>query len=359
MKTWFGSYYDSRGAEPVEASVLAAEEFISFAWRTPGVETRKLKWDMKDVEAVADNSVQGTVITYNRDNSMRLVIPGKDAADFIGQIKAEKAKPWHKKGRTKEWLRNLSIFFGFAGVLVIAYLLLVPWLSEQLASTVSVKTEQQFGEAVYTGMQLSAQEDTQASALVNEFFQQMHVRTSYDVRISVVRGDVVNAFALPGGRIVVYSALLDQLNSYPELAALLSHEFTHVNNRHSTKSIFRRLGSKVFLGLLFGNTGSVTGVLVSQADDFKSLTYSRKLEKEADLEGLDILKERQIDPAGFKDLFRQLKASSPASALPEMLESHPDIAKRIAYIREASQNIPVKEDTALRTIFEKIKTTTK
>ncbi|MBL7741525.1 MAG: M48 family metallopeptidase [Chitinophagaceae bacterium] len=356
MKTWFGFYYDSRGAEPVDASILAAEEFISFAWRTPEGEAQKLKWDMKDVEAVADNSVQGTVITYNRDNSRRLVIPGKEAADFIRQIKAEKAKPWHKKGRTKDGLRNLSIFLGFAGILVIAYLLLVPWLSEKLASTVSVQTEQQFGDAVYTSMQRAMPENPHATILVNDFFRQMQVPTEYDVRIAVVEGDVVNAFALPGGRIVVYSALLGQLTDYTELAALLSHEFTHVNNRHSTKSIFRRLGSKVFLGLLLGNTGSVMAVLVDQADSFKSLTYSRSLEKEADLEGLEILNERQIDPAGFIGLFRHLKASAPASALPEMLESHPDIDNRIAYIREASAKSAVKDNPELKAIFEKIKT---
>ncbi len=113
------------------------------------------------------------------------------------------------------------------------------------------------------------------------------------IRITVVNDNTVNAFALPGGRIVVYSALLKEIGSYPELAALLSHEFTHVNNRHSTKSIFRNLGSKVFLGLLFGKFGSVTAVLVDHADNLKSLKYSRKLEKEADIEGLAIIgKER-------------------------------------------------------------------
>ena len=102
----------------------------------------------------------------------------------------------------------------------------------------------------------------------------MDVPTAYRIRITVVNDNVVNAFALPGGRIVVYTALLKQIKSYPELAALLSHEFTHINNKHSTKSIFRRLGSKVFIGLLFGRFGTVTSVLVNHADNLKSLTYS-------------------------------------------------------------------------------------
>ena len=183
----------------------------------------------------------------------------------------------------------------------------------------------------------------------------MDISTPYQIRITVVKDEVVNAFALPGGRIVVYDALLKQLNTYPELAALLSHEFIHVNNKHATRSIFRRLGSKVFLGLLFGRFGSVTAVLVDHADNIKSLSYSRKLEKEADMEGLDILVQRKIDPAGFVDLFNRLEKAVPSGKQPEILASHPNISRRIEYIRETSTQAVIEEDQRLKAIFEKIK----
>lgn len=247
MKTWFASYYDGPGEDPVEASVLASEQFISFAWRTAEGETRRHQWNINNISATMHLSEGGTVITCTSEPRSRLVIKGKDAAEFIEQVKAEKAKPWYKKARTKGWVRSLSIFLGFVAILVTAYILLVPWLSEKLASGVSVNTEQQFGDVVYDAMQLSALEDQQASAKVNAFFEEMQVATPYAVRIAVIKGDVVNAFALPGGRIVVYSALLDKLKSYPELAALLSHEFTHVSNRHSTKSISVSWDQKYFL----------------------------------------------------------------------------------------------------------------
>jgi predicted Zn-dependent protease len=191
--------------------------------------------------------------------------------------------------------------------------------------------------------------------VLNEFFREMDVPTAYDIKITVVNDNVVNAFALPGGRIVVYKALLQQIGSYPELAALLSHEFTHINNKHSTKSIFRRLGSKVFLGLLFGRFGTVTSVLVDHADNLKNLKYSRKLEKEADTEGLQILTQRKIDPRGFVDLFTHLGQSAPGSVIPEFLASHPDIEKRIEYIKEASKDAPVEENAELKAIFDKLK----
>jgi predicted Zn-dependent protease len=204
-------------------------------------------------------------------------------------------------------------------------------------------------------MGLEAQEDKTASIELNAFFAEMDVPTAYPIKISVVRDNTVNAFALPGGRIVVFSALLDRVGSYPELAALLSHEFTHINNKHTTRSIFRKLGSKVFLALLFGRVGSVTAILVDHADNLKSQKYSRKLEKEADLEGMAILMQRKIDPKGFADLFSHLKESSPVGNLPEFLASHPDIDKRIAYSEEAGKNATVIENPRLQSIFDKIK----
>ena len=354
MKTWFGSYYTSFHAEPVEATVLAVENSITIGFRLEDGITNRVRWEAKDLVAVFDNSLQSTRISYSREPGSRLVVNGKQALDFIREMQAEQNKPWYKKSRTREWGRNLLIFSGIVTILITTYFLIVPWLSEKLASTISVNTEQQLGNAVYDALDLSAQEDKQATMVLNEFFGEMKVPTAYTIHITVVKSDIVNAFALPGGNIVVYSALLKELKTYPELAALLGHEFTHVNNKHSTKSIFRQLGSRVFLSLLFGKFGSVTSVMVDQAEKFKSLKYSRGLEKEADLDGLSLLKQRKIDPGGFIGLFNHLKDAAPASAVPEFLASHPDIDKRIAYIQEASQNWEVKENSTLKTIFEKL-----
>ncbi|RYY61563.1 MAG: hypothetical protein EOO05_05990, partial [Chitinophagaceae bacterium] len=82
---------------------------------------------------------------------------------------------------------------------------------------------------------------------------------------------------------------------------------------------------------------------------------SRSLEKEADLSGLSILRERQIDPAGFSGLFARLKTASPTGEMPEMLASHPDINERIRYVREAAGSYTVKQDSILQSIFVLLK----
>ncbi len=355
MKTWFATYISHHGAEPVEATVLTMKDHISIGYREQDGTTITFRWNIKEIFAVFDRSLQATKVINGAMKDKSLLINGKDACDFILHMQAEERKPWYKKQTTKTWLRSLSVFLVVAGILVATYFLFVPWLAEKLVSNVSIKTEVGFGDAVFNALNLSQQEDKEATVLLNDFFKEMKVPTHYNVRITVVEGDIVNAFALPGGHIVVYSALIKELKTYPELAALISHEFTHINNRHTTQSVFRQLGSGVFLSLLFGRFGNVTTVLAEHADKFKSLTYSRSLEKEADIGGLSLMKERKIDAEGFVRLFLRLKASATDSVMPEFFESHPDIDKRIAYVREASKNSQSEDNFNLKTIFEELK----
>lgn len=356
MKSYLATYY-LHASDPSEATVLIFEKEVHIGYHDSAGRQQTLKWKMADVDASFDLSQQSTRLRHKQTPGLEFYIRSNEALQYIQSMQQEQQKPWHQKDKAREWGRNAFIFLGVVSALVILYFLLVPWFSEKLAGGISVHREEQFGEAVYHAMDLGGTENTEATLAINSFFDEMKVQTDYNIQIVVIKGSTVNAFALPGGRIVVYTALLEKIESYPELAALLSHEFTHVNNKHSTKSIFRRLGSKVFLGLLFGKFGSVTSVLIDQADNLKSLTYSRKLEKEADTNGLALLKERKIDSKGFENLFRHLKEEPGGNSVPEFLGSHPDIDKRIGYIKEEAGNYTPVENTALKTIFEKLKQT--
>lgn len=354
MRNFFGDYAASRLSEPVTASVLIFDRHISIGYRDENDVNHTGRWEMNLLAAIYETNT-GESLIRNSSTGEELRIKGNEAAMLVKEMQAERAKPWYKK-KSAGYRGRIALFFaGLIGIILLLYFLFVPMLSEKIADTVEPETERQLGDAVWEAMSNGMNEDTTASRLLNEFFSTLDVTSEYRIRISVVKDNVMNAFALPGGRIVVYSALLDRITSYPELAALLSHEFTHVNNRHATKSIFRRMGSKVFISLLFGRMGSVTSVMVNHADDLKSLTYSRSLEKEADLNGLELLTNRKIDARGFTDLFRHLKAASPASSLPEFLESHPDIDNRLAYIQEKSKGAIAEPNTDLAIIFGQLK----
>src|SRR5690606_36345304 len=113
-----------------------------------------------------------------------------------------------------------------------------------------------------------------------------------------VDSEEVNAFALPGGKIFVYSGILEKMGSYKELTALLGHEISHVTNRHSLKSMSRNVASSLVLSSVFGDAGGLSVNLISKVNEFKSLDYSRDLETEADNEGLQVMLDNKVDPQG-------------------------------------------------------------
>ena len=257
-------------------------------------------------------------------------------------------------GRMAPLLKVLLFFFVF---LLIAWLFLVPWIASALAGRFPLSYEKTIGDQTFNAMKNDFDVDIKKTTYINEFFTQMNVPSKYNVQIVVVKGDVVNAFALPGGRIVVYEKLINKLNSYPELAALLAHEFTHVENRHTIKTLFRQLGAKIFLSLVLGDATAVGGVIINNADDLQSLSYSRALEKEADENGARLLADRKINCDGFIRLFEVLKKEVKGTEPSEWVSSHPNLNKRIEKIKENPfcKNSTSQADSVLNQLFVNLK----
>jgi Zn-dependent protease with chaperone function len=265
----------------------------------------------------------------------------------------------NKKVNVGKMAPLLKVILFFLVFLVIAYFLLVPWIASVLAGRFPVTYEKSIGEQTFNAMKADFVIDEKRTAYINQFFDEMNIASKYDVQIVVVKGDVVNAFALPGGRIVVYDQLINKLSSYPELAAMLAHEFTHVENRHTIKTLFRQLGSKVFLSLIVGDATAVGGVIINNADDLKSLSYGRSLEKEADENGARLLSDRKIDCNGFVRLFNILKTETPGvNKTAEWISSHPNLDKRIKSIQANPfcKGLIPNNDSTLQQLFLKLKT---
>lgn len=150
----------------------------------------------------------------------------------------------------------------------------------------------------------------------------------YTVSVSVRDSKMVNAFAFPGGRIVLLDGLLQQAQSPDEVAGVLAHEFTHALKRHSMRALIANAG----LSLLFELTaGGGTGV--SLAFMLTTLSYSRDMEAEAD-DGAVALSERaHIDSGGFAAFFERLDDKR-GTRLPPYLSSHPAPQRRAESVRE-------------------------
>lgn len=137
----------------------------------------------------------------------------------------------------------------------------------------------------------------------------------FEYRIHIVRSETVNAYALPGGHILVNTALIEKTETPEELLGVLAHEIGHVNGRHSMKQIVHNLSTWAFLLFLGTDPNHVVAMLGDQAQTLAARGYTRAHEREADALSYAYMKQAGLDPAGITGFFLRLKEEEDKSAL--------------------------------------------
>ena len=359
MDAYAGKYY-IQGGEEQEATILFLRDRLSIGLRDEHGSPRIVYWPYDQI--IRDNFWKRgqSLVRCGTYPVQTIEVNEKEFADKLELTIKERERSWLGRFMNRNQWRMIRILSIFILIVVSAYIWLIPILAERLAKRVPVSYEERLGDAIYTAIQPTFTIDAGKTAYINDFFRELNIDSKYNIRITVVKENIANAFAMPGGNIIVYDKIIAGMNGYEELAALLSHEFTHVNEKHTTRSLFRQQASSLFISILFGDVGTIGNVIVGSADDLKGLSYSRKLEKEADMNGLKILSERKIDCNGFVHLFQLLEKEigQTGGASTEWISSHPDTEKRISYIKAGASfnKNGVEVDETLKTLFLKIKT---
>lgn len=172
----------------------------------------------------------------------------------------------------------------------------------------------------------------------------------FDIRKSGKK-KLVNAFALPGGRMVFSAGLIESAGSADEVAGVLAHELGHVAHHHPEAAIVRVYGLQMILSLFTAGQGADT--ISNIAGVLAVLKYSRAAEAEADTYAVEVLDNAKVDPKGLQTFFTQLrkkksaagtgKQSKESSALQKRIEpfadlfsTHPGTDDRIAGIKPRS-----------------------
>jgi Zn-dependent protease with chaperone function len=350
MQTYTGKYYNSQTDTTVDAEIILTAKQITINIQDAQGTARQVHWFWEQVRQGKGGA--GTVLEYPGYPLQRITVHALTFADAAAFYLERKKHPGFFAHRGR--LIVGTVFLIIVTLLALVYFWFIPFLAVRIANNVPISYEEKLGQSSYDALIQQYKVKPGATRLVNEFFQQMKVRTEYPVEITVVEDKQSNAFALPGGHIIVHDQLLRDMKHYEELAALLSHEYAHVEKKHTTKTIFRSMGTYMFISLLFGDLGGAGAVVVENANSLKSLQYSRRLEKEADLYGLDLLQERHIDPRGFEWLFNTLKQQNSLQPS-EWLSSHPDLDNRIRYIHREMRPGPATTDSTLLRIFMSLK----
>lgn len=155
------------------------------------------------------------------------------------------------------------------------------------------------------------------------------------VTVHAVRDGEVNAYALPGGHIVVNSAMLRDSKNEAEFCGVLAHELAHVQKGHVMKKTISELGISVLFSLLSGNVA--VDVVREVADYLSSTAYSRQLEQEADDTAVDYLHQARISPLPMAGFFERMARKNEIPELMEWVNTHPHLEKRAARIRRQTR----------------------
>ena len=185
-------------------------------------------------------------------------------------------------------------------------------------------------------------------------------RKSLEFEFHIAQDPSVNAFALPGGIVVVNSGLILESETPEEAAGVIAHEIAHVTRRHAIKQIINSAGLYLIIQSLLGDARGLLERLSGYSSVLMRLKYSRKHELEADRTGWEYMVRADIDPRGMVRFFRKLEKKASGSSLglgryTEFLSTHPRLQNRIRILDKKSKKLDVNNFTDFKLDFKALK----
>lgn len=266
-------------------------------------------------------------------------------------------------------LPGFSVAGFFALMIFLAGLFLwkgLPFCADFAAQQVPVEWEKKLGAEIKNQTLASLETDQPKTMLVKQLMKHINFADAQEngfgsPEIVVVKKDEFNAFALPGGTIVLYTGALEKVPDLPALLALIGHENGHVQGRHSLRTIARSMGLYAVASIFLGDFTGLAAVLVDNASSLQTLSYSRDFEREADEAAFYFLCRNGVPVNGLVRLMETMESEQKKSAVsvPGFLSSHPLTEERLATakrLRQEASTCPVFESGALaNSIFRQIK----
>lgn len=261
------------------------------------------------------------------DRLVRPAVPGW-RLDFPGGVPALLAQHMPAPANYGGWIDRIGVWrasVGFAALsaaLVAAVLAAPEWVAPLIPHSV----ERRMGTAMVGDFAEATCHTPAGDAALAHLVQQLDLPGQPPVQPQVVRFGIVNAFALPGDRIVLFSGLFDDVKDPDAIAGVVAHELGHVRKRHVLHAVLRQLGISVIMA-------GTSGALPQQLAQISGLRYSRSAEAEADAFARDRLAWARISPLPTAQFFTRLATQEPDARWAAMLNSHPPSQDRAAAFR--------------------------
>lgn len=346
-------YFDGQSSASQQTTVVFNDTMNEFRLQT--ADGISVVWQLEDLQYEQYSS-----LLEIRNKNYSGAILKIDDKDFLGiffdAMKKNKRIGIHTRLLNLGLSKITAIAICLLGLIVLAYFYLLPPIAEKSAELLPESFDNEIGNVFIETFLNENDIDTTKTKYLEQFVSELNLKNKKPLRFIVVKSKEVNAFALPNGQIVVFSAILKNMKSSDELVALLGHEASHVNHRHSTKMLCRNLAGYMVVSLLFSDVNGIMAVLADNAQQLHSLSYSRGFEQEADEQGLKILMDNNVNPNGMIKLFEQLEKESKIS-IPKIISSHPLTNERKENMKKIiSKSVyEIKPNESLNSIFEHIK----
>ena len=217
----------------------------------------------------------------------------------------------------------------------------VPWAAWVVAHRMPVEWHEQLGEGVMDSLDKFFMEPSEllpeSRAGYREWFDEMagdfESEHTYTLHFRSWKMGA-NALALPNGIVVVTDSLIDLISNREEFEAIVAHEIGHVIHRHAMQMALRDAGIFIFISAFLGDLASVSSLASAIPTILIESSYSRSLEKEADLVSGTWLQAKYGSTEPLKSILIKLHRGKGGVEIPELLSTHPDLKNRILLLEK-------------------------
>ncbi len=244
------------------------------------------------------------------------------------------------------WWAALVCIAVVAALLLAGHFYGLPAAADRIVAHIPMETEQALGRQVMEWLEkedwvkptnVDADTRGQISSGFDRLIENLPRRHVYQLRFcdSPIFG--ANAFAFPGGVVVVTDDLVHLAESNDEVLAVLAHEIGHVEERHMLKGVLQQSAVAVVITAITSDASTLSAAVTGLPMVLAQMKYSRSFEASADEFAFDLLKRKGLSPAAFATMMERLSENKEMPATMKYLSSHPLTEERTRRAREAAQ----------------------
>ena len=298
-------------------------------------------WPLADLRLV-DESYAGRPFRLKRKTgNARLTVADSAFLDVLRpharHLRRKDMRGANVKVRAAGWI-------GATVAILVGFWFLLPLAAGPIASLVPLSWEEGLGRTVQRqALALMAADSRVCDDWLGEQAMEKLVQrlsaaqpSRYRFRVTVVDDKTINAFAAPGGYIVVFRGLIDHSAGSDGLAGVMAHEMGHVIERHGMEGLVKALGLSFVMSALIGDTSGFAGIATDMAQSLATSKFSRDAEREADRIAVEMLNRAGISGRGFQAFFQTMarKEGLGDSTVSRYFASHPATGGRAQFVED-------------------------